>query len=302
MWAFTYGFMCSGSEEHKHISMIIDYLPSLMIEIALTINVRVWASFYIRIGKMSSNPLRWSGAFTDFVDKYLPEYDKELELKVKQMKNSSAKQQQKVIILFYIFLITILSTFGICLYFDISNYSSISWMLVYKMYGNLNVAIIFLVLGISFAVIGCKIYYRIKLFHPEYFDQHKNKILIATLGLTIPSLMRSIWDFVFFFYDRFSSGDILFKFYIFSYFSGNIRDLITIAFQFNTMVFGLIRVRSKKKLGRSYRSLPNTESLVGTTDYLDTQSKRTGTSFKDNLISFDPMFERSEESSKRYIV
>ena len=49
-----------------------------MMEIGLTISLRIWACYYIRIGAKSTNPLRWSGANIEFVEKYLSEYDEEL--------------------------------------------------------------------------------------------------------------------------------------------------------------------------------------------------------------------------------
>ena len=127
MWAFTYGFSCKGNEKVEKYWILIDYMPSFMIQIALTLNLRVWASFYIRIGKMSSNPLRWSGAFTDFIDKYLPEYDKELEKKVEQMKNNANKQTKNVIIMFWTFLVVTTCSFIVCFVFDVKQYKNIEY-------------------------------------------------------------------------------------------------------------------------------------------------------------------------------
>ena len=64
---------------------VINSLPSYFMEIALILNIRIWSCYYIRIGAKSTNPLRWSGAFSEFINKYLPEYDKKLDKKVKNM-------------------------------------------------------------------------------------------------------------------------------------------------------------------------------------------------------------------------
>ena len=71
-------------------------------EIALILNIRIWSCYYIRIGAKSTNPLRHSGAISDFIDKYLPEYDRELNEKIKIMHINSKKYTKRVLCLNYL--------------------------------------------------------------------------------------------------------------------------------------------------------------------------------------------------------
>ena len=114
----------------------------------------------------------------------------------------------------------------------------------------MNVGVIFFIIGTLFAWVGYKIFQRLKLFHSEYFYKHKKKLIIATLGLAIPCILRSISDFIFFYYQGKINQENLYSFYVFSYASGTIRDLIHIFFEFGTLVFGLIRFQKMNEIQR----------------------------------------------------
>ena len=50
--------------------------------------------------------------------------------------------------------------------------------------------------AILFVVVSYKIYYRLEEFHNEYLEENKNKIRFAAVGLSIPCVAKSIWDFM----------------------------------------------------------------------------------------------------------
>jgi len=56
--------------------------------------------------------------------------------------------------------------------------------------------VIFLALGILFAFSGLATNYRIKKFFPPFYNEHKCMLNFATLGLTIPLLIRGSLDIV----------------------------------------------------------------------------------------------------------
>ena len=51
----------------------------------------------------------------------------------------------------------------------------------------------FFILALIFLVISIKICKRLKEFQIDYFEEHKLKIVIASIGLTLPLFIRSLW-------------------------------------------------------------------------------------------------------------
>ena len=79
---------------------------------------------------------------------------------------------------------------GIVLYSDINNQGKGEYFL-----GNLGSGTLFLSIGLTFALISRKICIRLHEFHYDYFEENKGKIIIATLGLSLPMLLRALFDY-----------------------------------------------------------------------------------------------------------
>ena len=115
--------------------------------------------------------------------------------------------------------------------------------------GNLNSGLQYLFISIAFGVISVKIYKRLEEFHYDYFEENKRKITIATLGLTLPIFLRSVWDLSKIFIGKsFTKVDMASQRnqMLNHVLSNLIGGIVPTVFQFSTMIFGLIRIQSKK--------------------------------------------------------
>ena len=66
-----------------NVLITINYLPGYFLCFALAVNIKIWYVFYVRIGEKSTNPLKYSGMFTEVVDKYLSKEANQLDVKIK---------------------------------------------------------------------------------------------------------------------------------------------------------------------------------------------------------------------------
>ena len=160
---------------HPILSYILLLLPVFLLMIACTINARNWVHFYIRISEAA------------YMSRLSPQ-DKEYELKSK-LYHKHVKKMHLIlkVSVISIFLIVSLSIVGSTVYSyyhpDVVNDS-----------GRALTAVGFCCLSFTFFIFGYLTLLKLRSSFQDFYAANKNKLVFATLGLSIPMLTRALYD------------------------------------------------------------------------------------------------------------
>ena len=135
-------------------------------------------------------------------------------------------------------------------------------------------ASIFTVLAIAFFIVGIMSLHRLKKYFPQFYNENRWTLIIATLGLSLPLLFRGVTDSLRGLCQP--VGDWMVTHEI----TTNILtvffwDIIPIAFQLSSLIFGYIRRNSMKKQRRLEIRNPNQNQLFKS-EYSDRSNESQG--------------------------
>ena len=101
-------------------------------------------------------------------------------------------------------------------------------------------------MGIVFGISGCMNNHRLWKYFPEFYQENKYMLILATLGLSVPLIIRGGIDMKIHnsdsFNDKIEDHIDLFNALLFL-----VLDLIPIGFQLSSLIFGYIRKQKNKK-------------------------------------------------------
>jgi ABC-type molybdate transport system permease subunit len=106
--------------------------------------------------------------------------------------------------------------------------------------------ILLITLGLVFAISGIKINYRISKYFKEFYFENKSMLCLATMGLSIPLIVRGTLDILREFdndLEEFTEELYPATFNILFYI---ICDLLPLFFQLSSLIFGYIRRKHDK--------------------------------------------------------
>ena len=115
--------------------------------------------------------------------------DANSEEKIKAYHKKAKKQHFMLKVLIFTIFSIVAVTFGISTIISIILPKSKT-----KFMGRIITSIGFALLGFTFAFYGFKILRKLKFAFHEFYAQNRKKLIFATLGLSIPMMMRSICD------------------------------------------------------------------------------------------------------------
>lgn len=264
------------------------FLPVMFLSLAVTLNLRNWMYYFIRIGDMAFQHQCMHAESTGHpVDPSLVRTQKRGRLWL-QAVNIAAIFFMVMVGLFYMGIIALLI---------ISQDGARSVLLAEAFTGTLYTAH-----SLMFAFWGARILLRLRKYFREFYDENWAILLFATLGLSLSLLLRGFLDLVrldkrvreFLYEHENVFNSILFIF----------CDIIPICFQLSTLIFGYIRKRNQKKYRLSVQrhlsnqresDLPQDQSQFGASSPFN-YSHLSGSS---NVSFFDPpLFANSHAESR----
>lgn len=213
------------------VMCIAMFLPVMFLSLAVTLNLRNWMYYFIRIGEMAfHHQSMHSETSGQSVDPRLLRIQRRSRAWLTAV-NFGATFAMMFVGLYYVAIITVLIKSQ-----DVAR----SVLLAEVFTGSLYTAH-----SLMFAYWGARILLRLKTYFREFYDENWKILLFATIGLSSSLLLRGVLDLT-----RVDgrvraylvSHENVFNIILFLF-----CDIIPICFQLSTLIFGYIRKRNEKK-------------------------------------------------------
>lgn len=186
----------NGSKDRK-LNPVYDItsliMPVVYLTIAIIINLRNWIYYHIKIGEMAFHSQYQVRA--SLVDDYL------VHLHRNRKKYERALDcTTNFLIVLCLFAIGGVAIYSSCTCLD--HLASITMITGY----------VYACLGFSFGITGCFILRRLKIYFPQFYDENRKMIVIATYALTFTICLRGIVDLLNYYcmaFDDFTNNHVM---------------------------------------------------------------------------------------------
>jgi hypothetical protein len=161
---------------HKVFLYVISLLPVFLLGIACTINARNWVHFYIRINEAA--------------------YMSQININDSNSEQKAKRYHIHTKRMHFILKVTIVTIFSvISIILGTTTYLNYKYpKLKSNKMGRIITSIGFALLGFTFSFYGLKILFKLNMAFFDFYVVNRNKLIFATLGLSIPMIMRSLCD------------------------------------------------------------------------------------------------------------
>ena len=222
--AHDYKLALKGIQPHDPCwtGPVLSTMPVTFFSIAVTLNLNNWMFYYFKIGEMASH----------------------IDERAKDHANLSNLKQYSKILNWITGITIVMVSVPLTVIIILDSMGKVDDEFMFNVV-ELASGTLCIILGLAFAVSGFMNNRRLKKYFPDFFEEHKLMLITASIGLSMPVLLRGILnlarlndDFDNFIQEKEAMYDSMFFI---------LTEMIPLSFQLSSLIFGYIRGKKDKK-------------------------------------------------------